>query len=529
MTDILDYETRYTTSADGEVSGLASVFGQEDLVGDIVAPGAFKRTLAEYRAAGRMPAMLWSHNPDEPIGRWTSMEETSEGLLVKGKLNLQTQRGAEARALLLDNSISGLSIGFRTRSAERRPRGRVLTDLDLVEASLVVLPCAPNARIRSVKESPMVDVYLSSDDGAPETAADPLPPEVLSRIEAVETKAEAVDAIATRLDKIETRLARPGARIEVKDDPHAETKAFAAWCRKGSDGLGEIEKKVLTTLTGGSPDPQGWQTVPEVFISELQRNLVEASPMRSVARVMQVGGSPVKLPKRLSNLAASWVAEEAEHGLDEPTYGQQEIPVYEARVSTEVSNALIEDSAFNIASELAFDFGEAFGLLEGSSFVNGDGTGEPEGFLNSSAFTALSAEGVTADNIIDLFYAVPDRYAARGTWLMRRETQGSVRKLRSAVDGPYIWADSLIPGQPATLLGRPVLEFPDLPLAGGSPASPVIAFGDWNRAFRIVDRVGLQLLRDPYSGARRSVVTFHARRRTGGALTDGAAVKGLRA
>jgi predicted phage gp36 major capsid-like protein len=122
---------------------------------------------------------------------------------------------------------------------------------------------------------------------------------------------------------------------------------------QGWDGLGDIERKVLQAGTGGSPDPQGWQTIPETFLRELQRNLVEFSPMRQVARVQQVSGSPVKLPKRLSNLTAGWVAETVEHSISEPTYGQQEIPVFEARVSTEVTNQLLEDSAFDLAAELS--------------------------------------------------------------------------------------------------------------------------------------------------------------------------------
>jgi HK97 family phage major capsid protein len=74
-----------------------------------------------------------------------------------------------------------------------------------------------------------------------------------------------------------------------------------------------------------------------------------------------------------------------------------------------------------------------------------------------------------------------------------------------------------------------VIEFPDLSIAGASPVEPVIAFGDFNRGYRIADRIGLEILRDPYSLARNSIVTFHARRRVGGALVDGDAVKGLEA
>jgi HK97 family phage major capsid protein len=159
------------------------------------------------------------------------------------------------------------------------------------------------------------------------------------------------------------------------------------------------------------------------------------------------------------------------------------------------------------------------------AFVGGNGTTEPHGFRMSGDFTTVG-DTISADSIIDLFYSVPSVYAARGTWLMPRTVIGDIRKLRSAVDGPYVWADSLVPGQPPSLLGRPVVEAPDL-TAAGSPSPATVAFGDWSRAYRIFDRVGLEVLRDPYTRARNSIVVFHARRRVGGALVDGEAVRGL--
>jgi HK97 family phage major capsid protein/HK97 family phage prohead protease len=522
MTDHLSYEVRYATTADGEVSGLASCFGQEDAAGDIVSPGAFKRTLAEHRAVGRMPAMLWSHNTHEPIGKWTSIEETAEGLHVKGRLNLQTQRGAEARALLLDDCISGLSIGFRTRSAERRSRGRVLTDLDLLEASLVVLPCAPNARISSVKGSPMTVELSLPDDGA-ETAAAELPPEVLERIDNLEAKAAAAEA---KVDRLETRLSRPSARVEVKEDvAELERKAFNAFCRKGPEGIGEIERKVLSAGVLGSPSADGSTLVPQTFLNELMRNLVEISPMRQVARVQQVSGTPVLLPKRTANLTASWVAETAEHALSQPAYGQQSIPVFEARVTVEVTNQLLEDAAFDLSAELARDFAEEFARLEGIAFVDGNGTSQPEGFRTSSLFVTTGG-AITADSLIDLYHSVASIYSGRGTWLMPRSVMGSVRKLKTSGTGVYLWTDNLQPGQPSSLLGRPIVEMPDM-VDTGSPSPATVAFGDWSRGYRIFDRIGLEILRDPFSKAKFSVVQFHARRRVGGALVDGQAVHGL--
>ena len=366
---------------------------------------------------------------------------------------------------------------------------------------------------------------LSAPDDAPDLSAHD--PSLLERIQTLETRAAdatALDEVATRLDKVETRLARPSVQVRShEDDAELERKAFTNWCRRGDEGLSDLEKKVLQAAVSGSPATDGFTLVPEVFTRELMRNLVEISPMRQVARVVQVSGNPVLLPKRVSNLSAQWTAETQEHPLSQPAYGQQSIQIFEARVSVEITNQLLEDAAFDMAAELARDFAEEFARLEGVAFVSGSGTTQPEGFLTSSLFETIGG-GTTADALIDLFYSIPATYSSRGTWLMPRTVIGSVRKLKTAQG--YLWVESLQPGQPASLLGRPVVEMPDLTMTG-SPTGHNIAFGDWNRAYRIFDRVGLEILRDPYSAARRSIVTFHARKRVGGALVDGDAVKGL--
>jgi HK97 family phage major capsid protein len=128
--------------------------------------------------------------------------------------------------------------------------------------------------------------------------------------------------------------------------------------------------------------------------------------------------------------------------------------------------------------------------------------------------------------LIDLFHAVPSVYAANGTWLMNRANMGNARKLKTSGTGVYLWQDSLQPGNPPFLLGRPVVEIPDL-VTSGSPSDVAIAFGDRNQAFRIFDRVNLEVLRDPYTLAKRSIVAFHARKRVGSALVNGDAVRAL--
>ncbi len=137
----------------GLLSGYASVFGNEDLCGDIIAKGAFKKSLSAAKKAGRMPAMLWQHDTREPIGVWDKFEEDDHGLMANGRLVLETQRGAEAYALLKAGAIRGLSIGFNTINSkiDADTKQRTLTEIDLWETSLVTFPANPQAMVGSVR------------------------------------------------------------------------------------------------------------------------------------------------------------------------------------------------------------------------------------------------------------------------------------------------------------------------------------------------------------------------------------------
>lgn len=144
-------EVRFATDEAGTFSGYASVWNEPDSFGDTIKRGAFAKTISQRGKAGG-PSMFWNHNPDQPIGVWTEIVEDERGLKVSGKLVKETRMGAEALALMKAGAVNGLSIGFRARKSERGPNGgRVLTDIELVEISLVSLPAASKARITSVK------------------------------------------------------------------------------------------------------------------------------------------------------------------------------------------------------------------------------------------------------------------------------------------------------------------------------------------------------------------------------------------
>lgn len=150
---------------DGTFTGYASTWdGQPDTYNDIIKRGAFTDALSYHKRNGTLPAMLWSHDQTEPIGKWISVTEDAHGLLVVGKLTLGTKRGAEAHALLKDAAIS-LSIGFTVApgGASNKAGVREITKVGkLLEISLVAIPANHNAKVTNVKKPENVREFEKS-------------------------------------------------------------------------------------------------------------------------------------------------------------------------------------------------------------------------------------------------------------------------------------------------------------------------------------------------------------------------------
>jgi HK97 family phage prohead protease len=130
-----------------EISGYASLFGAPDQGGDIVQPGAYTASLQNLKAAGRQVKMLWQHDPAQPIGVWSEVREDKNGLFVRGRILTEVQAGAEALSLVKAGALDGLSIGYRTKRAEKATGGRLLHEIELWEVSLVTFPMLPEARV----------------------------------------------------------------------------------------------------------------------------------------------------------------------------------------------------------------------------------------------------------------------------------------------------------------------------------------------------------------------------------------------
>lgn len=147
------FELKFLSEA-GTFEGYASVFGVTDNMNDRIAKGAFRESLARWRAEGRMPPMLWQHDARQPIGVWETMHEDGHGLRVSGRLFVEDiPRAREAYKLLREKVVTGLSIGYRAKEAhaDRETGSRVLTEIDLLEISMVTFPANERARVLSVK------------------------------------------------------------------------------------------------------------------------------------------------------------------------------------------------------------------------------------------------------------------------------------------------------------------------------------------------------------------------------------------
>lgn len=365
-------------------------------------------------------------------------------------------------------------------------------------------------------------------------ALDDLQKSVDERLKAIEGKADAATVAELekkladaqkRADDLELKMQRPGAQQPKDERAAIEKKAFVTFLRHGREGLGAEEIKSLRV----SDDTQGGYLAPAEFSREVDKDIVQFSPIRQAARVGATGSGSVIIPRRTGRPTAAWVGETEDRSETESTYGQAEIEIHEMACYVDVSNKLLEDGAVDVSAEVAFDLAEEFGQKEGLAFVSGNGVKKPLGIMASPdvAYTpGADASAIKADGLIDIFYALAPAYRQRGTWMLNGKTLGAIRKLKDTVTGTYIWQPALSAGQPETILGRPVIEAVDMPDIA-SNEFPVV-FGDFAAAYRIYDRVSISLLRDPYTVATSGLTRFHARRRVGGGVVRAEAIRKLK-
>ena len=333
---------------------------------------------------------------------------------------------------------------------------------------------------------------------------------------------QAQEGIKEQVEQLETVMKRPNSGYEAKQVDETLV-AFEAYCRKGLENLDDAEKKALTV----SNDSTGGYLAPPEYVRELLKTVTEISPIRSIARVRSTGQRSIQVPKRDGQFSANWVAESASRSETTGyTVGLEELPAHELYALVDISEQNLEDTVFDLESEMQSEFAEQFAKAEGTAFVSGDSVGKPEGLLtNGSVSEVISGHATTllADGLITLMHSIKSEYSRNGTFVFNRGTLAAVRKLKDTA-GQYVFQTgmSLQAGVPNTILGSPYVEATDMPDVGAN-TYPVL-FGDFKRAYMIVDRVSLAVTRDPYTQATTGNVRYIARRRVGGQVLQAEAI-----
>ncbi len=221
-----------------------------------------------------------------------------------------------------------------------------------------------------------------------------------------------------------------------------------------------------------------------------------------------------------------------------PTFKPLDFDVGEIYANPAATQTILDDAEINLESWLANEVETEFSLQETKAFISGDGDKKPHGLLTYAEGAANAkrhplgaievipsgdANKITTDALIDLTDALPQTLGQNASFMMNRKTRGAVRKLKDA-DGNYIWQPSLQQGVPPTLLGYPVHIISEMPDVAAN--SLPIAFGDYKRAYVIIDRIGVRVLRDPFS--KKPYIQFYTTKRVGGGVDNPEAVKLLK-
>jgi HK97 family phage major capsid protein len=345
--------------------------------------------------------------------------------------------------------------------------------------------------------------------------------------EAIETLEASFAAVETSGTPT-TRPLLAGARPEVN-------RLFDGFLRSGA---GALEHKALS----GAGDSSGGYAVPQEIDALIDNTLKSISPIRAIATVVKVGTSGYRKLVTSGGVASGWAAETAARTeTDTPVFNEIAPPMGELYANPAASQAMLDDAAFDVEQWLAQEIAREFAAAEGTAFVNGDGIDKPRGFLTvatSSAgdaarpfgqlqYLATGSAGAFSaepeEKLIDLVQALRSPYRQGACWVMNSSTLAAIRKFRTS-DGALLWQPSLMAGQPASLLGYPVIEAEDMPDIAANALA--IAFGNFQAGYLIAERSETQVLRDPYS--HKPFVHFYAVKRIGGMVSNSEAIKLLK-
>ncbi|WP_187970289.1 phage major capsid protein [Aquibium microcysteis] len=352
----------------------------------------------------------------------------------------------------------------------------------------------------------------------------------------VEDKLARIEQTLQKVDQEFLRLNRP---ILARVDGASEAKsAFERYVRRGDPShLLSLEGKGMSV--GSEPD--GGFLVPESSETALFGELKELSPIRRIAGHLTVSSSVYKRPFVTAGAATGWVGETDDRPVTgTPKIAELSYPTMEIYACPAATGKLLDDAAVDVDAWLNREIVDAFATAESRAFVSGTGVNQPKGFLaydqaandawawGKVGYVATGVSGglpadYAADVLYDLVFALKAAYRRNARFVMNRMTQSAIRRIKDD-NGNYLWQPDLAGSLRPTLLGFPVEECDDMPDI--APGAASLAFGDFERGYLVVDRRGVQVLRDPYSA--KPYVLFYVTKRVGGGISDFNAIKLLK-
>jgi HK97 family phage major capsid protein len=331
-----------------------------------------------------------------------------------------------------------------------------------------------------------------------------------------------------------------GASVK-EADVEEHTKAFGGYMRKGTDFDKGLEVKALAISTNSGAD--GGYAVPKVIENEIEALVVNISPIRGIAKVVQIGTSDYHKLVNTRGTSSGWVGETAARpATSTPTLVDIKPPMGELYANPQATQQMLDDVYFNAESWLAGEVATEFARAEGAGFISGSGTNQPSGFLTPTyvatadgarAFGSCQyiptgvAGAFAASNPADLFFTVASSlkkgYRQGAKWVTNKGALFTIAAFKDST-GRYIFNPVAAPDVPMNILGWEVIEAEDMPTVAANSLS--ISFGNFQHGYLIVDRIGTRIIRDPFSN--KPYIGFYTTKRVGGTVINSEAIKAVK-
>ncbi len=321
-------------------------------------------------------------------------------------------------------------------------------------------------------------------------------------------QSQKINKLEREINKMQNYISRPE---NINIDNIEEKKSFSNYIRKG------VQDNLITKSFSGAAEDGG-----VILSNQIISMINQRSMMRQIASVERISTRSLDIIFEDGNFSAGWVSETgAMDETDTPKLKKISINAHEIYAQPKATQSLVDDSEINIENWLSERIVDSFVKLENEAFIKGDGENKPKGFLTNEKIDKIeSGTSVSPESLLGLINSLDKGYLANASFIMNRKTLSSIQGLKDDT-GRFIWNQSLSDPLQQTIFGIPVFISSDMPDVAADALS--IALGDFRSAYKIVDRTGINLMRDPYT--EKPFVKFYAVKRVGGDVINPAAIK----